>query len=290
MIIRNPVYIKEVRANNRSHRQISVFLIFNGLLAIVGLYVLGKIIRGMNQENVVNYSMILQLYMILVTMECSMLFLVLPGLTAGSISGEREKRTFDSMVSTLLTPMSIVWGKLLAVMATVLILLISSLPVLSLVFIFGGIRYVDILISIGGMFILSFYIASAGICFSAWGNRSLVSAIVSYSFLFFVTGGTLLISRLTQILGLESDAVLVMGEQVIPWYHYFLLCNPIFTFYALLNMQVGSRDAVLSFISYQNEYQSNAVTEHWIFISIMVQTIMAVIFLWIAIQGIKNKR
>ena len=83
MIIRNPVYIKEVRASNRSHRQISVFLIFNGLLAIAGLYVLGKIIRGMNQEDVVNYSMILQLYMILVTMECSMLFLVLPGLIAG---------------------------------------------------------------------------------------------------------------------------------------------------------------------------------------------------------------
>lgn len=290
MMIRNPVYVKEVRANNRSNRQISIFLIFNGLLACIGLYVLGKIIWGMNQEDAVNYATILQLYMILVTVECSMILLVLPGLTAGSISGERERRTFDSMVGSMLSPLSIIWGKLMSVMATVFILLISSLPVLSLVFVFGGIRYMDILISLGSMFVLAFYVASAGICFSSWGSRSLVSAIISYSFLFFVTGGTVLISRMTQVLGIEPKAVFGIGEYAVSWYQYFLLANPLFTFCAILNMQAGSQNVVLNFINYRNEYQPNLVTDHWILISLIIQTLMAVLFLWIATQGVKNKR
>mgnify|MGYP005798351403 CR=1 FL=1 len=290
MIIRNPVYVKEVRVNNRSYRQTSVFLIFNGLLAAVGLYVLGKIIGGMNKESAVNYSMILQLYTIISTLECCMLLLIVPGLTAGSISGERERQTFDSLVGTAMTPVSIILGKLMAVMGTVFLLLISSLPVLSLVFIFGGIRYTDLFWSLGGMFVLTFYVASAGICFSSWCSRSLVSAIVSYAFLFFSAGGTVLISRLTQILGLESDVVADVGNRAVSWYHYFLLCNPIVTFYSILNRQAGSHNAILDFINYRNEYQANLVTEHWILISLMVQVLLAVLFLWMAVQGIKNKK
>ena len=284
MIIRNPVYIKEIRVSNR------IFLIFNGLLAIMGLYVFGKIIRGMNQNDMVNYSMILELYRILVTMECGMILLILPGLTAGSISGERERRTFDSMVGSMLSPLSIILGKLMSVMATVFILLISSLPVLSLVFIFGGIRYTDIFLSFGGMFVLAFYIASAGICFSSWGSRSLVSAIVSYAFLFLVTGGTVLISRGIQILGVETNTVFEWGKYAVPWYHYFLLANPLFTFFAILNMQAGSHNVVLNFINYQYEYQPNLVTEHWILLSLIVQILIAVIFICVATQGVKNKR
>lgn len=290
MIIRNPVYVKEVRVNNRSYRQIGVFLIFNGLLAVVGLYVLGKIIGGMNREAAVNYSMILQLYTIIIILECCLVLLIVPGLTAGSISGERERQTFDSLMGTAMTPASIVLGKLMAVMGTVFLLLISSLPVLSLVFIFGGIRYMDLLWSIGGMFVLAFYMASAGICFSSWCSRSLVSAIVSYAFLFFATGGTMLISRLTQILGLEPDMVMEGGNRAVSWYHYFLLCNPIMTFYAILNRQAGSHNAILDFINYRNEYQANLVTEHWIAASFIVQTLFAVLFLWMAVQGIRNKK
>ncbi len=100
----------------------------------------------------------------------------------------------------------------------------------------------------------------------------------------------MLISRLTQILGLESDVVADVGNRAISWYHYFLLCNPIVTFYAILNRQAGSHNAILDFINYRNEYQANLVTEHWILISLMVQMLLAVLFLWMAVQGIRNKK
>ncbi len=289
MTLRNPVYIKEIRTGNRSYRQVSVFLIFNGILAVVGLYVLGKMISGMRWNAAVDYSMVLQLYTILSILEFGMLQLILTSLAAGCISGERERRTFDSMMSTSLSSMTIVTGKMAALLSAVVVLMISSLPVMSLVFIFGGIRYLDLLEMFGGILVLSFCTASAGICFSSWSSRSLVSTILSYSYLFFVTAGPLLLSRLPQILGVGIAAA-DSGERAVGWYHYFLLCNPLFTFCAIVNSQVKGRNGVLEFMNQWNGYRSNIITDNWIVVSLAVQGAIAAVFFWFALQGIRSKK
>jgi len=66
--------------------------------------------------------------------------LVIPitSLTAASITGEREAGTLDLLLTTPLTPRSILWGKIVAVSLVYLLMLSGCLPVLSLCLILGG--------------------------------------------------------------------------------------------------------------------------------------------------------
>ncbi len=63
---------------------------------------------------------------------------------AGSIAGERERQTLDMLLATKMKPWSIVLGKLESSLSSVLMLAVSSLPVLSIVFIFGGVGILEL--------------------------------------------------------------------------------------------------------------------------------------------------
>src|SRR5205085_6000411 len=64
---------------------------------------------------------------------------IVPGLTAGAIAGERERQTLIPLQITLLSPRSIVFGKLLASLAFVVLLVVAALPFLSVSFLLGGV-------------------------------------------------------------------------------------------------------------------------------------------------------
>ena len=72
--------------------------------------------------------------------------LVIPSNTSGSISGEKERKTLDILLSSKMSPYAIVIGKLMASLNMVMMLAVSSLPVLSIVFLFGGISIVDLIV------------------------------------------------------------------------------------------------------------------------------------------------
>ncbi len=69
---------------------------------------------------------------------------IVPGLTAGAISGERERQTMVALQLTLLRPRSIVLGKLLASLAFVVLLIIASLPLVTVPFLVGGVSLPEV--------------------------------------------------------------------------------------------------------------------------------------------------
>jgi ABC-2 type transport system permease protein len=73
-----------------------------------------------------------------------MIAFVTPATVAGTISGERQHRTWDLLVASRVQTRDIVWGKLLAGIAFNLVLIGASLPVFCLVFLFGGIGPLDL--------------------------------------------------------------------------------------------------------------------------------------------------
>lgn len=66
------------------------------------------------------------------------LFLV-PGLTSGAIAGERERQTLIPMQVTMLKARSIVFGKIMASLAFLFLLVIATAPLFSLSYLIGGI-------------------------------------------------------------------------------------------------------------------------------------------------------
>jgi ABC-type transport system involved in multi-copper enzyme maturation permease subunit len=67
-----------------------------------------------------------------------LLAFITPALTAGAISGERERRTLELLLVTRASPLGLVAGKLLGSLLYVLYLLVASLPAFALVYLFGG--------------------------------------------------------------------------------------------------------------------------------------------------------
>ena len=138
-LMTNPVYKREIRVSSRSFRLALVLLIFNGILALVALLNMYSMLTQVRVTAEIQYSSFLDLYLFVAVLEFVMLVFIMPAITAGSISGERERQTLDLMLSTKMTPMQIVMGKLMASMSTMALLIVSSFPILALVFVYGGV-------------------------------------------------------------------------------------------------------------------------------------------------------
>lgn len=143
----NPVYKRECMVSARSFRLALVLLVFNGILALVALLNMYSALAQVRLTAEVQYTGFLDLYMFVASLEFLMLILIMPALTAGSISGERERQTLDLMLTTCMTPADIVLGKLEAALGTMFLMVVSSLPILAMVFVYGGVAISDLILS-----------------------------------------------------------------------------------------------------------------------------------------------
>jgi ABC-type transport system involved in multi-copper enzyme maturation permease subunit len=136
-----------------------------------------------------NYGQILFTFLIL--FQVALLAFITPALTAGAISGERERQTIDLLFVTRIPPFSIIWGKLLSSMSFVVLLLLLSIPIFSLVFMFGGIeldQVVDAFLVTG---VTALTLGLLGIAFSTLFRRTLAATVASYGAAFVLVVGTL---------------------------------------------------------------------------------------------------
>lgn len=111
--------------------------------------------------------------------------MIVPGLTALSIVGERERQTFQLLQVTQLTPLQIVLGKLWSSMAYFLLLLVSVAPVTALPLLFGGVRIGDVFVGLAMLLLTAVMLGSIGIWGSARArsSRGAVANAYTWSFL-----------------------------------------------------------------------------------------------------------
>ena len=83
----------------------------------------------------------------------------------------------------------------MASLTTTFLFITSSLPVLSLVFIYGGIQVSDLALLLGYMLFSAIYIGSCSICFSSYFRHTTTSTIISYGFVLFLFIGTLFLNE-----------------------------------------------------------------------------------------------
>ena len=89
----NPVYRQESRVSARSFRLPLIILSCNSLLALVALLNMYSMVTQVKATAEIQYSSFLSLYIFGAAIEFAMLLLIVPALTAGSVSGERERQT-----------------------------------------------------------------------------------------------------------------------------------------------------------------------------------------------------
>ncbi len=103
---------------------------------------------------------------------------VTPALVAGTIAGEKQRKTLHYLLASTLSGTEIVLGKLLARMLMVFVFLAAGVPMLFLLMFFGGVDPALILITFGLTVSFAAFVASMSIFFSTV-MRQARSAITS---------------------------------------------------------------------------------------------------------------
>ena len=190
----NPIVAKEYRSRMRTWRSPIAMTVYIVLIGGLGWAIFaamsGSARNSFNPGQAANYGQTLFMWLILFQMV--LLAFITPALTAGAISSERERQTMDLLFVTKLPPFSILWGKLLASMSFVLLLLLLSVPVFSLVFLFGGIELDQMVEAFIVTAVAALTFGIIGIAFSTVFARTLPSTVAAYAAAFALLAGSLL--------------------------------------------------------------------------------------------------
>ena len=117
--------------------------------------------------------------------------LIAPALTSGVVSSEREKQTLELLVTTPVSTLGMLVGKLLGALAYVFLLLVASIPLMAIVFVFGGVEPGDVARAYLALLAIAVGSGSIGLFFSALIGRTQVATVISYLVVFGLVVGTI---------------------------------------------------------------------------------------------------
>ncbi len=179
MII-NPVYRKESRVTWKSFRSIVLLVLLNLLLSIFATMQINLENGRIAQLLQVDYRAFLSIFKRTMGINYAVLVILTPAMAASGISGERERRSFDLLLSTMMSPADLVFGKLCSCVINAFMPVVSALPIFSLVFLYGGIDFGDFLIILCSYFLSIYLFAGIGLFCSARCHKSSVANVLAY--------------------------------------------------------------------------------------------------------------
>ncbi len=183
----NPVMVKELRGRMRGARGfaiISTFLLLMSFFTLL-LYLLRVPAGGV----VVTGELGRQLFIGVLFIELMLIIFIVPALTAGAITTERERKTYDLLQTTLITKATFVVGKLQSALGYIVLLLLSAIPLQSIAFLFGGVSEAELLLALIVLLASAIVLGAFGMFFSSFTERTLAATVRTYSVAIGITVG-----------------------------------------------------------------------------------------------------
>ncbi len=260
LLTANPVVLKELRGRMRGPRAfvvLSVYLLlmsaFVTLLYLVYILSMDNVYSGASSQAVGKF-----VFGAVVGIELLLVCFIAPAFTAGAISGERERQTFDLLQTTLLSAHALVLGKLASALSYIFLLLIAAFPLQSLAFLLGGVSPEEVLIATGLLVATAWLFGASGVFFSSFMRRTLGSTVLTYAFALLATLGLpLILVAVVPIIGVFSynwspgpwlQAVLVYGVGLL------IAINPIATAVATEVILISNQSAFYFTIPLNNGF------------------------------------
>lgn len=286
----NPMVIKELRGRMRGARAFIVLTIYLGLMSIFltliyALYAQSMAFSGSGQGGEIGRV----LFYSIVGVELFLVTFIAPAFAAGTISGERERQTYDLLRTTLLPARALVGGKLFATLSYILLLLLAAIPLQSIAFLFGGVSEIELILSFVVLLSTAVLLASVGVFFSALTRRTLSASVLSYAFalltvLILPIGLMILgpvIGSLTSTYGATAGSVEAAMYYIMG---LFLATNPLGTLYGTLQLLADRQVAGVFDVTLQNGAVIKLVSP-WI-VFVIFTLIVTVVLLAIAVRRV----
>ena len=193
-IFLNPLAVREVRQACRSWKLVvflSVYLLLQG--AIFAIWVYNASDRGtFTNPTSTGRGLFITMSIVLVTV----VMLIFPAFSSTAIASEHEKKSFDLLLLTPLSPWEIALGKFFAAAIQASVFLIATVPLFAMANLFGGIEPEVFFVTIWVLVLLSVLISFVGVYASSLVTRAIPAVLVTYAFAF-VLGLILLVVFLT---------------------------------------------------------------------------------------------
>jgi len=179
----NPVLTQELRSRMRGARAYWILFVFLGFIALVllGLYYSWQqTIRNTGSGTSLSSSTSMSIFYGIVVAQGFLVLFITPALTSGSITVEREQRTMDMLDLTPLPRRSIITGKLVSAVAYTGLLILSSLPMLSICFMLGSIDPQQVISTYLVLLLGSFLVGALGMMWSSIAKSTIHAVILTY--------------------------------------------------------------------------------------------------------------
>ncbi|HEY1016252.1 MAG TPA: ABC transporter permease subunit [Herpetosiphonaceae bacterium] len=195
----NPVVVKELRSRMRGGR---AFVLLTGFLVGLGAVGFGLFQLATSRERFgmplfsaqIGQTLFGGLAFALLGLVC----IIAPAVTVNAISSERERLTYEMLVATPLPAWRLLWGKLVAALSYVALLLLAAVPLGSIVYLFGGIT-LKVVLQVAAVIVMTAVTAGMlGVWASALTGKTGRAAVVSYLILALTLGGLLFFAQIWQ--------------------------------------------------------------------------------------------
>ncbi len=273
----NPIIRREARTSLRSWKIFAVLCLYVAFISVfsyffISTFMWSSMYSGFEPQNIV------YLYALLSGFQLGFILITTPALTAGSISGERERQTLDLLIVTKMKPFSIVFGKLISGIGIVVLMIIATMPVYAVLFYFGGVPILDIIMTTVFMLATSCMAGAMSIMFSSIYKKTMVSMVIVYLLCGFLCFGTWIMFLMYQNIYINGyleiyDYFSVRGT------YAFMFLSPAAGFFSLMDSQIGVNIYDAFLLNY-NDNVSYPVPM-WA-VNIVADLLFSVIFLKIA--------
>ena len=215
----NPILRKELRLGSRSIKIPLALMFYNIVLALIAVVMIFSVnavggISGAFSSNgdAIDFSGFLYIFQVIGWTQLGITLLIVPILSAGSISGEREKQTLEIMLTTPEKPFSIIWGKLLASLSNFIMFIVTSIPIMAISFVLGGLNWFALLGFIAMILVVAILVGSIGVFCSSAFKKTIASIVMTFLIEFGVLFLPLIICG--GVLGVEAIAYAAVTDQM----------------------------------------------------------------------------
>ena len=298
----NPILKKELVLGSRSIKFPIALMCYSGCMALVALGFLA--LSDVRYNGTTNFELLTNIFLILAFLQLGLICIIIPVLTAGSIAGERERQTLDLLLTAPVKSVTIILGKLGSSMCNVLLFVISSLPAMSIAFLYGGIQWKFLFVFLVAIMVTAFFCGAIGVWCASLFKKTILSIIMTLVVeLAFFLGTVVAVAGIYAgkysiiINAAANTATTSTGSMMTPqmgWTPAILYLNP----------AVGFVDAILhtyTGISFINQMLGSgaigtvapklvSLSAHWYWISFIVTVALGVFFIFLAARRLDAVR
>ncbi len=188
-LFENPVLQRELLGNLRTNRAFLLLGLYQLLLAVVVLMAWPPEERLDLTSNPASATKLVNLFFLGQYVIAS---LMAPSFAAGTITGEKERRTYEMLLASPLRPGAIVFGKIVASLTHLGMLILASLPIIVLCLPLGGVSVYEVLAAYLGLIVSVILFGAIGVFCSSYFARTSSSLVVSYLFILPLVIGAIL--------------------------------------------------------------------------------------------------